>query len=79
MFNSNVISTPLEVGHKCFRDDCLHSPNEQEQIPLVPYAQIVGNLMHSSVYIQDQIPYTLPTPYYNKLQLRDIHGKMQLF
>jgi len=29
---------------------------------LVPYAQAVGNLMHNSVYIQNETPHTLSTP-----------------
>jgi len=62
MFNSNVISTPLEVGHKLSRDDSRHSPNEEEQMALVLYAQAMGSLMHRSVYIQDQTPHTLSTP-----------------
>jgi hypothetical protein len=62
MFNYNVISSPLEARHKLFGNDCLHSPNEQEQMALVPYAQAMGNLMHSNVYIQNQTPHTLSTP-----------------
>jgi hypothetical protein len=62
MFNFNVISTPLEARHRLYRDDCPHSPNEQEQMALVPYAQVMGNLMHNNVYIQDQTPRTLSTP-----------------
>jgi hypothetical protein len=34
MFNSHVISTPLEAGHGLSRDDYPHSPDEQEKWPL---------------------------------------------
>jgi len=61
MFNYNVISTPLEARHILFKDDCPNSLDEQEQMALVPYAQKVGNLMHSRVYIQNQTPHTLST------------------
>ncbi len=59
MFKSHVISTPLEVGHRLSKDDCPHSPDEQEQMALVPYAQAVGSLMHSSVYIRLDTTYTV--------------------
>ncbi len=38
MFNCIFISTPLETRDKLFKNDYLHSPNEQEQMALVPYA-----------------------------------------
>jgi len=33
MFNSHVISTPLEVGHRLSKDHCPHSLDEQEKRP----------------------------------------------
>jgi hypothetical protein len=59
MFNSHVISTPLEVGHRLSKDDCPHSPYEQEQMALEAYAQAVGNLMHNSVYTRPDTTYTV--------------------
>jgi hypothetical protein len=62
MFNSHVIFTPLEARHILFKDDCPNSLDEQEQMALVPYAQVVGNLMHSSVYTRLDTTYTINSP-----------------
>jgi hypothetical protein len=59
MFNSHVISTPLEVGHRLSKNDCPHSLDEQEKMALVPYPQVVGNLMHMIVYTRLDTTYTI--------------------
>jgi hypothetical protein len=59
MFNFHVISTPLEAGHRLSKYHYPHSLDEQEQMALLPYAQALGSLMHSSVYIKPDTTYTI--------------------
>jgi hypothetical protein len=57
MFNSHVISTPLEAKHRLYKYDYPHSPNEQGQMAFVPYAQAMGSLMHNNVYTKPNTTY----------------------
>ena len=44
------IKIPIPVGVKLSMDQCPKTHEEDEDMSLVPYASVVGNLMYAMVY-----------------------------
>ncbi len=58
MESSNHIFTPLKVGLKLTKNDCLATKIKCLLMEAVPYSQVVGSLMHVIIYIQDSTTLT---------------------
>jgi hypothetical protein len=59
MSNCNLVLTPLEANKKLSKDDAPQIWKNKQQMNLIPHAQAIGNLMHSSVSTRLDIFYTI--------------------
>ncbi len=50
MESSNHIFTPMEVSLKLIKNDCPTTKIEHLLMEIIPYSQVVGNLMHVIIY-----------------------------
>ncbi len=59
MESRNHIFTPLEVGLKLIKTDYPITEVERLLMEIVPYSQVVGNLMHVIIYTRLDWSYSI--------------------
>jgi hypothetical protein len=55
----NHIFTPLEVGLKLIKNDCPTIEIKHLLMEIIPYSQVVGNLMHVIIYTRLDQSYSI--------------------